>query len=163
MNKADHSLLAITLKFIIITSLDSIKLRKSTFRGALNRIGANIFLDIIPEIGEESHTIIKFDIHSLVINESPPSINDLLITLLSIFAENSFDLVVVEDVYSVNIILIKLKFMLLVYELDLVGNVMGANFLGLIEVNLLKLWVNVEVPNSENRFSDAVNWLICFN
>ena len=40
---------------------------------------------------------------------------------------------------------------------------MGANFLGLEQVYFLLFGVYLEIPNTEDLFSKAMNWLISFN
>ena len=51
--------------------------------------------------------------------------------------------------------------MLLVHKLDLVGNIVRAELLGLVEVHCGVLRGDVEEPLTEQLVTNAVNWLIC--
>jgi len=53
--------------------------------------------------------------------------------------------------------------MLLVDKLDLVWHIMSANLLSFVQIDSFLVLAHVEIPNSEERFSEAVHRLVCLN
>lgn len=71
-------------------------------------------LDVVPKVCEKPHSIIELNIKGLVVDGGPVSGDYLGAALATVFALDSLDLIVIHYVNAVDVILVKLEFMLLV-------------------------------------------------
>lgn len=70
LNKTDHCLIAFHIEFVLHTRINRCKLLSVS-----KWILANFRLDVISEVCDEAHSIIKLNNHSLSIDRSPCSFN----------------------------------------------------------------------------------------
>lgn len=169
LDEANHGLRAIGIELLVVAGLESLEW-SCTFRLRRDqRIMSDIILEVIPQVRDESLSVIELDVQSLIINGSPVALDQLLVavgrrlSLLKagcVFANHRLDPEVVHQVHFVRVLICETPIMLGVNQLDLVRNVVSAELLRLIEVHFSLIFGNVEVPLTEELISDAMNWLI---
>ena len=115
LNESYHSLRTQWVKLFIVTCLKWWKLSNSWWGSVLQWILGNVRLNVIAIVCDKSHSIIKLDIKRLVIDSGPMSFNYFGAALAAIFAEDGLDFIIVHDIHSINIELVKVKSVTSVY------------------------------------------------
>ena len=105
LNETDHSLRAFRVEFVIITSLNLVKLTNTISLGGGKRVFGNSWLKIVSQIRHEPHSIVQLNVESLIINSSPVTLDQLSLAVggtliildgLSVLAQHSFGLEIVK-------------------------------------------------------------------
>ena len=100
----------------------------------------------------------------MVVDVSPLSMDDGLVAGAFLLAEDSLSLVVLHQVDVVQtLVLAEVKSVLLVHNLDLVGDAVSADLLGVEQIDHSALSGNVELPVTVELLSQAVHWLVSLN
>ena len=71
-------------------------------------------LDVVPKVREKPQSIIKLNIEGLVVDGGPVAGYNFGAALATVFTLNGLDLIIVHDVNAVDVVLVKLEFMLLI-------------------------------------------------
>jgi len=152
LNETNHSLGAVRVESGIVTSFSSLELCATIS----NRVLTEIWLHVVPKIGNESETIVKLNAHSLIVNGTPSSWGRLSIA-------RCICNVVVLELYLPDLFLGKLELMLFVNNLYVIWLHMGADFMCREQVNVRDFFRDVELPLSIDVISKTVNRLICLH
>jgi hypothetical protein len=130
---------------------------------------SDIILEVVPQVRNESLSIIELDVQGLIINGGPVAGDQLLVavsrrlSLLKagcVMANHRLDLEVVHQVQFVGVLISETPIMLGVNQLDLVRNVVSAELRRLIEVHISLFFGHLEVPLTKELIPDAMHWLI---
>jgi len=81
----------------------------------------------------------------------------------TIFAKHCFDLIFVHEFDFPDILTCKFEFMVLPNDLEFVGKLMGADFVGIKQVYDLFLFAHMKIPNTIQLPSETMNRLISFD
>jgi len=116
LHKTNHCLIALSVKFSIITSFDVSKLASSVLLGILR----NGSFDVILEISKESETVFELYCERLVVNWRPRSWQMLCCARNSVFTKDSFYLWFVHELNFPDIFLCEWELLILSNNLKLV-------------------------------------------
>ena len=160
LHKAHHCLWASWVKLFVVCTFDWLELVHSLLSCLLDWVLRNFRFDIISIISNKSHSIFELNVHCLVIDGSPFALDNLGVTLLAVFAKNSFGLIVVHDIYAINIEITELEIVTATDQLNFIWGHVGAELVSVEQVDAFWLFLHFEVPNTEGFLSEAVHRLI---
>jgi hypothetical protein len=150
LDKTDHGFVTNRVKTSIITSVKISQHQVLVLVWVLSEWG----LGVVPEIGDESLTILKLNHERLIINSAPASLN-----LLSSF-KSSCCLVSFIDGYLDLAFFSKVDIVWLGQDLQPIWQVVCTDVLRIKQVNVCLLFADKESPLSIDIATHAVNWLV---
>jgi hypothetical protein len=159
LHKTNHSLIAVRVKFVVVSCLQ----RDELFSSILGWVFRDLWLDGVLEVGQEPHSVFQLDLEGLVVNGGPGAGDVLFGAVLAPFAELGFGLELVHELDSVSVLRLEQPLVLVVDHLELVREFMGANFVTLEQINCIGLGIDMEVPHSEDLASQTMDRLICLD
>ena len=128
LNEAHHRLVTLTIKTIVISSVNVCKSGSTVFEGVCRYR----WLNIIPKIGHKSETIIKLKFDGLIVNSSPSPLDEIrLVALLLRLAEVCLSQILILKRHLYYLFLGEGKLKIFINNLESVGHFMGTNILSL--------------------------------
>ena len=109
LDKSNHCFITLRIKLFIRTRFYLRKFPSARPLCILERVFAHFWLNIVPEIGNESHAVIKFNVECLIIYWCPFSWNDFSWAFSSVLTKYSFAFIIFHNVQSVNVFRFKCK------------------------------------------------------
>ena len=132
--KADHGMIALRIKFVIIISLQSSLIDR--FSSGSQGIARDIFLDGILVIGYKSEACIEIDFEGLVI-ECKPGAWDWCSVTLALFTDHGVDGLVIFERHLKHGVRCKAELVILIKHLKLVRHLMRTHLLLLEQIHVL--------------------------
>jgi len=127
LNEANHRFITLWIKIDIVTCANSWEPGRSIFQ----RIVTDRALDIVPEIAGESLAVRELNAEGLIVYGRPCSGNLLAVAFTWCWAQLSCCFVSVQELHATCFLLWKLELMILSYDLNFIGEHVGADFIGL--------------------------------
>lgn len=115
LDETNHGSVALGIKLFVVTRLDLTESANTFFLCSWIWVLSQLRFKIISEVGNESHSIFKFNVESLIIDWGPVTLYHFGVAFLIIWAENGLCLVVFHNVNTVDIFSSKLEQMLLIH------------------------------------------------
>jgi hypothetical protein len=106
----------------------------------------SIVLQRVAEVGQEPQAVFELDLVRLIVYGRPGASDVLLLSLGAALAEAGLDLELVHELDLPEVLLREAELVVLVDDLELIGDLVRAHFCGLVEVHLLRLAADIEVP-----------------
>ena len=101
----------------------------------MDRVLAETLLDVVSEVGQESHAIIKLNSEGLIIDCAPCSVYTSSLALALAGALTRLSFVAIKQLNTPDILLFELKIMIFSDNLDVIWSPVGANLIGLEQIN----------------------------
>ena len=159
LNESNHGLVAVSIKLIVISRFK----RLEFIWAILCWFFWYLWLHRVFEVSQESKTILKFDLESLIVDGWPRSSNLVGLALATLGAVGCLSKILIHDLYFPWICVIEAPFVVIRYDLQLVRKFVSTHFVNLEQVYFVSLLSRVEVPHSVNLASQTVDWLVCFD
>lgn len=156
LDEADHGPVALRVKFVVIVDLD---VRYSPGAGT-ERLGLHVFFEGIAPVCEESLAVFEFDFHGLVVEAVPKAVDLLPFAFVLGFALLSRCRQVLVQLQLPYFVLLELELVVLRQDLHLVRHLVRAQLVLLVQVHLLLVLTDMEIPRTD-RVAEAAYGLIC--
>lgn len=155
LNHTYHCFITFGIKRIIITSFKSHEWSSSISE----RVITDTLFYIISEIGQKSHTVIKFNSHGLIIYCTPCTAHRA--TFTTVFgALSCLCFIPIKKLNTPYIFLCKLPLMIFRDNLDMIWSLVSADLISFEQINLIDIFGDMEVPTTKGVLSEAMNRLI---
>lgn len=157
LDEANHGLVALRVEVDVVAGPDS----REAIGTVNDRVLTNVVLDVIPEIGDEALAVVELDAERLIIDSTPRTVNYFAALALALgLALLGLSFVAIQEHRAVDLFLRECELMVRSDNLNLIGQLMGAQLISLEQIYGGNIAVDVEVPRAKNVVFEAVDGLI---
>lgn len=157
MNKTYHRPIALRIELIIVVNLYISDAPGASLAG----LRLHVLLEGVAPIGEESLAVLELDLEGLIVEAEPIAWDSLAIAAILTLTELGTSSQVLIQLHLPHLIISKTKLIVLSQYLHFVGQLMGADFFLLVQINFLGVLTHMEVPCADG-VAEAAHGLVGF-